>query len=481
MTPWAGGEPGGRRKLRGGVEENVMDELFKTAARFSWATALFGARQLGSAVSRRETDGAARSFDSVTRATEEQLSGVMKEAFRAGDRLQRGFWDLTFGVISLEAFNCRGMMRTTFNVMRQSAGALGHLMPGTENRAALQEFRSKLQVFDLFENVDAELRLPSGPDLALGELVGRAVGMDPFLAVWATEGIGHYYAENVWETRGVPDRLLSGVPERGVPAKSLAALHAGMGLSLANRLLGTNRGSCPDCAPNCELQGVLRQFVGLCRANSAEGYAGATYEALGLVARNLYPHLMPCIDRHLLEMGDNLAEYFWHGVGRAIYFAPTNYLPLGSASRRAVEMSQQEPPHELGRRNALSGVAWAMFLVNLRHPEVVENFLKQCDDGTFDGDAFANGVSSAAVIWRDSTQGDDARLDALCRHRPDPTRAGLAGRWRALVRAPCLSALDEYYETLKRHDRVGDVFRYCSLPELVWGLKGASYHKRSGA
>lgn len=389
----------------------------------------------------------------------------MDDLFKSATRLR-----------STDAFDSRGMMRTTFNMMRQSAGVLGQFMPGAENRAALQEFRSKLQVFDLFENVDVELRLPSDANITLGEMVARASDLSPFLAVWATEGIGHYYAETVWQTRGVPDRLLVEADERDVPAKCLAALHAGMGLSLANRLLGTIRQWNPNSPSDCELQRALRQFVALCRANSAEGYVGATYEALGLVTRNLYPHLMPCIDRHLSGMGDNLADYFWHGVGRAIYFAPTNYLPFGGTSRRALEMSQQEPPHESGRRNALSGVIWAMFLVNLRHPEVVENLLKQCDDDAFDMDAFANGVSSATVIWRDSTQSGNPHLGALCRHRPDPSRPGLAERWQTLVRVPCLSASDEYYETLKSHRRIGEVFRYCSWPEMIEGLREARRH-----
>jgi hypothetical protein len=450
-----------------------MEGFFKSASRFCWATALFGVKQLVGSLSPGGADRAAVALDSVTRAAEGQLDESLRRAFRAGDQLQRGLWDLARCFFTPDTFTSRGMMRMSFNALQQSAGVFGQFVPAGEGRAALQEFRSKLLVFDLFENVDTLLRLPRGADLSLSELVGRASRLDSFLAVWATEGIGHYYAETAWQSGGVTHGLLKGAAARGLPAKSMAALHAGMGLSLANRLLAAVGRQCQRCPTHTDLRSTLRQFVALCRDNADEGYVGAAYEALGMMARNLYPHLVPCIDRQLSETGDNLADYFWHGVGRAIYFAPTNYLPLASAPRRAVEMAWREPPHELGRRNALAGVAWALFLVNLRQPEVIENFLRQCPDAALGGDALANGVSSAAVIWHDSTEGD-ACLDALCLHRPDPSHPGLPERWRVLVEIPCRRALDEYYSTLKRRGRVGEVFRYRSLPALAEELTGTT-------
>src|SRR5205085_2866059 len=105
-----------------------------------------------------------------------------------------------------------------------------------------------------------------------------------------------------------------------VPTSSLAALHAGAGLSFAGRALGvlTPRSTAG------EVRRALEQFVALCRANSHEGYVRAAYEALGLWTRNLSPQLMPSIDRQLAEADEEMVGYFWHGVGRALYFAPTN-------------------------------------------------------------------------------------------------------------------------------------------------------------
>jgi hypothetical protein len=279
--------------------------------------------------------------------------------------------------------------------------------------------------------------------------------------VWATEGIGHYHAETVWAAKGVPHGLLQGAIAKSVPEKSLAALHAGIGLSLANRVLGTVRTQWRERQPTVDLPGALMQFVALCRDNSTEGYVGAAYEALGLVARNLYPHMVGQIHNHLSEMGEHMTKYFWHGVGRAIYFAPTNYLPLGNPSHRAVEMARSEPPDEQSRCNALAGLAWAQFLVNLRQPEIVESLLHEWS--ALESEAFVNGVSSAAVIWRDSTA-VDAHLDLLCRHRPDISLPGRAERWAKLVETPCRRALNEYYDVLKERDCIGEVFRVQALP-----------------
>lgn len=447
-----------------------MGEFLKSATRFYWAATLFGAGQIASAISEGGADRAARALDSVTGATEAELAGALKRAFRVGDQLQRGLFDLALGMFSLDALTSRGMMRATLNVVRQSAGALGQLVPGGEAGLALQEFQNKLQVFDLFEHVDQVLRVAPKADLPLCDLTARASRLDSFLAVWATEGVGHYYAEAAWERRGCPRGLLRGGAGLSVPSKGLAALHAGMGLSLANRLLAAvgERGRERPAAH--DLRGTLRRFVSLCGDNSRAGYVGAAYEALGLVARNLYPHLVAPVDRCLSEMGDDLVGYFWHGVGRALYFAPTNYLPLCGGSRRAAEMARREPPHELGRLNASSGVAWALLLVNLRQPEIIEQFLKQCGDTPLEADAFASGMASAAVVWRDSTGGDDPHLEALCRHRPETAHPELAERWDRLVRVPCRRALNEYHDALMRRDCIGEVFRHQSLAALAGSL-----------
>jgi hypothetical protein len=446
--------------------ESQFEEFFKSASRFCLATALFGVKQLRDVLSPDDARRAARAFHSVTRVTEGQLDQFWLLAYRAANELETGLYDIVSDLLTLNAFTARGMTRILVNTMQYSASALATVAPTGDGRATLREFRNKLQVFNLFENVDTVLQLSPEENLPLAELIARTSGMDSFNAVWVTEGIGHYYAETVWESSGAPRGLLTEVVTRDLPAKSLVALHAGMGLSLAHRLLARVGRTCRTCPGPSDLRSALHEFVTLCRNNSSAAYVGASYEALGLVTRNLYPHLLAEIDRELSEMDENLCDYFWHGVGRAIYFVPTNYVPLSAFALRALEMTQHEPPHEQGRRNALSGVVWAMVLVNLREPEIIENFLTHCDTVQFDNDAFANGVSSASIIWRDST-GDTAQLEAFCRYQPRPSRIGVVERWETLVRAPCRRALDEYYDALRTHDLIGEVFRYQSLAQLA--------------
>jgi len=428
-----------------------MRELLKAAVRFSWAMTLFGARQFGAVLSDRDSERTTSAFNSLAHVFEEEFSGMLRSVFQTGDSFQRGICDLG---LTPTAYTPRGLTRTALSLMRQSAGVLAALGPRSDARSALREFQTKLEVFDLFENVDAKLRLSGDRLPSLEDLVERVDGIDPFTAVWMMEGIGHYYCETAWELTGTPNGLLTGVGS--IPRKSLVPLHAGMGLSLANRLLARARSACRRCPTSGSLTDVLRQFVSLCKDNSSEAYLGASYEALGLIARNLYPHLVAEIDRELVQMGENLSDYFWHGVGRAIYFAPTNYVP-GSA-RRVVELAQQEPPHELGRCNALAGASWAMVLVNLREPEVIEAVLVQCEGIRFDTDAFAHGVSSAALIWLNTTE-SPAELETLCRRQPLVEHPTAAERWNTLIYRPCRRVLNQYYAAAA-DACIGEVFRY---------------------
>src|SRR5207247_3295386 len=133
-----------------------------------------------------------------------------------------------------------------------------------------------------------------------------------------------------------------------------------------------------------------------------------------LVARNLYPHLVSPIDRLLLQTDERLDGLFWHGVGRALYFAPTNFLPCGTSLLRAIQMTQREPAHSLGRLNALAGLVWAATLVNIRHPEIMENFINTHGDQFSMWEPFYNGVTSSIVVWQDSAR-DDTSVSQFCR------------------------------------------------------------------
>jgi hypothetical protein len=351
-------------------------------------------------------------------------------------------------------------------MMQVSATAMRVLVPGQESRVVWQEFRNKLQAYDLFENVDSALSLTSNADAPLAELVAKTRELDGYSAVWATEGLGHYHAERCWERAGAPTQLLRGAHADALPAWALTALHAGMGLSLAGRLLG----AIGPRSSESEVRDMLWRYVELCRDNSRRGYFGATYEALGLAARSLHPHTVQTIDRQLQKSDESLVGYFWHGVGRGIYFAPTNFLPLNSSPWRGVGMTRREPPHETGRLNARAGLVWALTLVNIRQPEILETLLRGHRGELTRGDALSNGVASAVMIWRDLT-GGDAYLDALCRHRPEPSEPAFADLWDEGVARPCRDALRRFYPVIKEHGCLGELFRYRPLPEFVAALE----------
>jgi hypothetical protein len=356
------------------------------------------------------------------------------------------------------------MMKLGFTLMQVCAEALKLVIPGESNYATWQEFQNKLQSFDLFENVDATLQLGSHSELPLTSMVARSLTLGPYRAVWATEGIGHYYAERFLAGRGTAQGLLQSDDAEALPTGSLTALHAGMGLSFAGRLLG---GVAPACSSH-KVRRALEEFVALCRDNSREGYEGVTYEALGLAARNLHPHLVSLIDRELASMNEDLVGYFWHGVGRAIYFTPSNFLPTSSAPWQAVKMARREPPHELGRLNALAGLVWSLVLVNIQHPQILELFLRHHGQQFGENDAFANGLISALVIWRDSSP-NDAFIEKLCSYRP--VKPALAELWETHIGPSCSDVLPRYHRVLKQGKGLGRIFRYQSLSELCADLE----------
>ena len=55
-------------------------------------------------------------------------------------------------------------------------------------------------------------------------------------------------------------------------------------------------------------------------------FVGGICIALGLFTRSFHQDLVEVVDRELQQSANDLLGYFWHGVGRATYFAPRNFL-----------------------------------------------------------------------------------------------------------------------------------------------------------
>jgi hypothetical protein len=82
-----------------------MREFTKSLLSFSWAMSLFGAQQMVN-LFRRPAAGEPRgrataAMDAVTAATEEQFDDVLRETFKAGDRLQKGLVDMLARMLTL--------------------------------------------------------------------------------------------------------------------------------------------------------------------------------------------------------------------------------------------------------------------------------------------------------------------------------------------------------------------------------------------
>jgi len=344
---------------------------------------------------------------------------------------------------------------------------LGFLGSGGDAGLAWQEFKDKLQVFFWVRKVQSLLQLPpEGTYVPLSDLVARAYALDPFPALWAVEGAGHYYGDSFWGRGEDPRDLLTDARASAVPDKSMTMLHAGIGLSFAQHLLA----DITPQSPGPEIWGTLRRFIRLCLENSRPGYVGAAFESLGLVARDFHPReLVPVLDRQLALIDEEVLAYFWHGVGRAIYFSPTYFLPFGRSPWRAVEMVHGEAPHELGRLNAMAGLAWAMTLVNMRRPQVMEAVVRQHAGEFAREDAFSYGVAASIAMRYDTTPGQDF-IARFCLYQPsDP---GVAAAWEVLVRRPCMDALQRVYPALKETGRLGKLFRY--QPPVDSGERPAS-------
>ena len=97
-----------------------MREFTKSMTSYTWAMSLFGLQQM---INVFRPGKATESFNNVTKATEGQFGDALKATFRAGDNLQKGLVDVTFGVLTLGMFD-RGGAKATTDVARQTGEAL---------------------------------------------------------------------------------------------------------------------------------------------------------------------------------------------------------------------------------------------------------------------------------------------------------------------------------------------------------------------
>ncbi|MCP4657113.1 MAG: hypothetical protein GY856_17025 [bacterium] len=418
-----------------------MRDIAKSMMRFSWAATLLGAQQMANVL--KPGDRRAKkvrpdekirpdaSFDGATWTIQGRLDELLQAAFQAGDDLQTEWLDLVSDALTPARWG-----RVASDMADRSLEALRLAAPGDAGAAVRRELRNKYEIYWLVKGVRKVLELPPhGRSFSLLEKVARAYELDPFRALWAVEGLGHDYAATLLEDGDLETGILTDPKLELLPSASLPMLHAGLGLACAEHVLRT----IAPHSPRGRIRGAIERFVSLCRENSRERHADAALEALGLVARCFFADLVPALERELEAMDEgSLRRVFWHGVGRAIYFVPANFVPGYSSTWHAVQMAKRESPDETAHHYALAGVAYAFILVNMADPGILEELLGRHGDA-LRGGAFVDGLVASVVMRKEITP-DAPVLREFLAYRP---AARLTDLWDETVRIPCQKALTQ--------------------------------------
>ena len=449
---------------------STIRDLLKSTWTLPWAMSMFGVQQLTNLVmppAAGRVGGATNALDTVSGATASQLDGWLKQTYQIGNGMQRILVDLmTFRPPQIDQSTLMHLAAEMQDgplfdaIVKYGLPPVGWgsslLVTPRDAPAVTQEFRNKLYIITLVTHVHSELGLDSTTIDPLGTLVDKVAAMPTFPRVWATEGLGNWFGDRAMERAGDgpdPTGLLTDPQYDSLPLWSMTMLHAGIGMSFAKAILKT----LDPASPPETIRAALARFLRLCRDSSRPGYTGAAIESLGLATRTLYPSLLRVLDREMPSVDLELQGYYWHGAGRAMYFEPAGWLPSVNAPWRMIRRLDLEAPHELARRNILAGIGWALSVVNMRHPIVMDTFLRHHAPLARAEDAFTNGVVSSLLMRFDTTR-DDWHISPYLRHQPaDPD---VASAWRTLITEPCEYALRVTYDEMLRTNTLEQVFHY---------------------
>lgn len=408
-------------------------------------------------------------FDVVTQATVNQLSVFTQGAFQAGRELQLEVIDRLFRPDTLVKPACGNVFALLGNMMGWSVESGWRLLPGSDSLLVLEELQNKIVVFILVLTAPSQLHLPSVPPFPdLSEALARVDAIDFYPALWAIEGLGHWYGDTFWKQKVRPTRALEQWTQ-ALPPQSLLMMHAGLGLSIAQHFLTRVN----HLSPRPDIRQAVQQTVSLCRENAIDGYAGAALESLGLVTRSgtfskdAKPEVMArIVGEELAALDPEALGYFWHGVGRAIYFLPIHFLPFYSSVKQAIDMVQREVPDEYARLNAVSGLAWGITMVNIRNPAILANILNKYEKVLTADDAFSNGVVSSIMMRFDTTP-SASFIKSFYQYKPDSSDTNLFYLWNEQIYIPCNNSIEYYYPVIKRENRLEELFFYQSISNIM--------------
>jgi hypothetical protein len=329
-------------------------------------------------------------------------------------------------------------------------------IPGRNAALMYRECVNKCHVMILVQNIRSYVDNHTEPNIE--QLLTHCSALGAHDELWAVEGVGKDIAE--WMLKYRPDALVnlfSSTKNDLQWEKGLLMLHAGMGLGFAKNMIE----QLPQRTNYTHLAAGLASFHRLCTQNSRTGYQGAALESLGLASRFMHgPAFCRNVHEILVEQYPDTVGYFWRGVGRCLYFHPLSFFPSYRYVSRAVAMCRAEAPTPEIQAMMQSGIAWALTLVNLVTPSLMEWVVRNRDAFGLGEPSFQAGIQSCLVMRYETTRD----LMTAC----SPTARAYFDHGQSVRNTLDLydEALMQLHPALKRNNCLDEVFRYQSLIEL---------------
>ena len=446
-----------------------MLEFVNAALKFQVAISSFGAQRMLGVLPIASTEPVRTAQVTFYKAGEAakndfKTNTALFGAFQFADKAQSALASLTSDTLSLKVLNLRYIRGMAAGIAQGSADAVESVATEEARRLLKIQFGNTFDVIGFVNHVDAPSRLSSEDGTyPLEDVIEKSYSHGDYPALWYVEGLGERYAEAYMsDGKEVRDLLTSG-KAAVADQKIQTMMHAGIGISFAKHAVA----NLTPWSTDPEYRDALTVFLELVRRNSMPGYEGAALESLGLVTRTWHGQLVNQISSHLMEIDPDAFEFFWHGAGRAMYFSPMYMVPGLSPW----DAADNEPPNDIACRNARAGVAWAFTIVNVRHPEIHANFLRYKADRIAGNDAFTDGVYSTLIMAGDMVPNHEY-VSAFGRYQPDSSDPAMVAAWTNYIGIDADAKVNSYRQKLKKHKKLGEVFRYHDLPQFIADLKG---------
>ena len=332
--------------------------------------------------------------------------------------------------------------------MRRTSRRLGALVsePAATGWRALA---MKIEAYEIYRRAQPLVR-EGGQTLSLDQALARVSPEPPRAILWTSEGIGHAHAARMAAVD--PARWLSQVAAAREDVR--VPVLTGTGLALAEARLPALRRMTSE-----ERARVLAGDLARWRSALPDGFAEPLVESQGFAARLLQPALAEDLGRcwERLDVG----PWYWHGSGRAAYFEMRFALPTSTPPWRSPDLREAMPQR---RVNLFAGLAFAVTLVTMPEPPILERVLRAVADGALAA-AATHGILSALAIWHGGAP-HDPYLEAWRRHVP--ADAETARLWQSLAAGPAESALGS---SVERRRRPADLFAFQDAAALPVALR----------